>query len=36
MLRRTDARQFALALGVSHAAVRQIWPMAKPESEEEA
>ena len=36
MLRRTDARQFALALGVSHAAARQIWPMAKPESEEEA
>jgi hypothetical protein len=36
MLRRTDARQFALALGLSHAAVRQIWPMAKPESEEEA
>jgi len=36
MLRRTDARQFALAFGVSQAAVRQIWPMAKPESEEEA
>jgi uncharacterized membrane protein len=36
MLRRTDPRQFALALGVSHSAVRQIWPMAKPESEEEA
>lgn len=30
MLRRADARQFALATGTSHATVRQHWPPGKP------
>jgi len=30
MLRRADARQFALASGISHATVRQHWPVDKP------
>jgi len=30
MLRRTDARQFAQATGIGHAAARQHWPIAEP------